>query len=94
MNRADRIRAALESALDPVSLDIEDESRLHAGHAGARPEGETHYNVSVVSSRFAGQSRVARQRAVYSILEQEFNSGLHALSVRAMTPDEVKRKPE
>ncbi|MBO6781695.1 MAG: BolA family transcriptional regulator [Alphaproteobacteria bacterium] len=89
MNRAQRIRAALEEAFDPVSLEIVDESHLHAGHAGARPEGETHYAVSVVSPRFVGQGRVARQRAVYSVLEQEFRSGLHALTVRAVTPDET-----
>ena len=89
MTRAERIRTALQSGLDPVSLEVEDESHLHAGHAGARPEGETHYAVSVVSTAFAGQSRVARQRSVYSLLNQEFETGLHALSVRAMTPDEV-----
>jgi len=88
MNRAERIRAAIETALAPDRLDVVDESHLHAGHAGAQPGGETHYNVTVVSSGFSDLSRVARQRRVYALLEQEFSSGLHALTVRALTPDE------
>lgn len=89
MNRAERIRSAIESAFAPDSLEITDDSHRHAGHAGAQPGGETHYSVTVVSARFAGQSRVARQRSVYAPLEAEFNSGLHALSVRALTPEEA-----
>lgn len=88
MNRAERIRAAIESALEPDRLVIEDESKLHAGHAGARPGGETHYNVTVVSSAFSELSRVDRQRRVYALLEEEFEGGLHALTVRALTPAE------
>lgn len=88
MNRAERIRAAIESALEPDRLVIEDESKLHAGHAGARPGGETHYNVTVVSSVFSELSRVDRQRRVYALLEKEFEGGLHALTVRALTPAE------
>ncbi len=88
MNRAERIRAAIEAALAPDALEIEDESHLHAGHAGARAEGETHYRVTVVSDAFSGQSRVARQRTVYGLLNMEFEGGLHALSVRALTPEE------
>lgn len=88
MNRAERIRSAIESALEPDSLEVTDESHLHAGHAGAQPGGETHYSVAVVSAHFAGQSRVMRQRGVYALLEAEFSSGLHALSVRALTPEE------
>jgi len=89
MNRAERIRAAIAAALQPHTLDIEDESHLHAGHAGAREGGETHYKVTVVSSAFAGQSRVARQRTVYGLLDKEFEGGLHALSLRALTPEEA-----
>ncbi|MEK9708550.1 MAG: BolA family protein [Alphaproteobacteria bacterium] len=88
MNRAERIRAAIEAALAPDALEIEDESHLHAGHAGARAEGETHYRVTVVSDAFSGQSRVARQRTVDGLLHLEFEGGLHALSVRALTPEE------
>jgi BolA protein len=88
MNRADRIREGIASALAPDVLEVTDDSHLHAGHAGAQPGGETHYSVTVVSAQFDGQSRVTRQRAVYALLEKEFQSGLHALSVRALTPAE------
>lgn len=89
MSRAERIRTTIEAALQPSVLEIEDESHLHAGHAGAQPGGETHYRVVVVSMSFTGQSRVTRQRSVYALLDKEFESGLHALSVQAMTPDEA-----
>lgn len=89
MNRAERIRLAIGNGLNLERLEITDESHLHAGHAGARPGGETHYSVTVVSSEFAGLSRVARQRRVYALLEAEFETGLHALTVRALTPDDV-----
>jgi BolA family transcriptional regulator, general stress-responsive regulator len=89
MNRAERIRSAISNGLTPDRLEITDESHLHAGHAGAQPGGETHYNVTVVSSGFEGLSRVARQRRVYAVLEKEFETGLHALTVRALTPAEV-----
>lgn len=89
MNRAERIRLAIGNGLNLDRLEITDESHLHAGHAGARPGGETHYSVTVVSSEFAGLSRVARQRRIYALLEAEFETGLHALTVRALTPDDV-----
>lgn len=89
MNRAERIRLAIGNGLNLDRLEITDESHLHAGHAGARPGGETHYSVTVVSSEFAGLSRVARQRRVYALLEAEFETGLHALTVHALTPDDV-----
>lgn len=90
-NRADRIRQALEAAFPPAEIQVEDDSRLHAGHAGARPEGETHYTVLVVTPAFAGMTRVARSRAVHAVLEAEFGRGLHALSLRLMTPEEAGR---
>lgn len=89
MNRAERIRLAIGNGLNLDRLEITDESHLHAGHAGAQPGGETHYSVTVVSSEFAGLSRVARQRRIYALLEAEFETGLHALTVRALTPDDV-----
>ncbi len=89
MNRAERIRAAIVAALQPHAFEIEDESHLHAGHAGAREGGETHYKVTVVSPAFVGQSRVTRQRTLYSLLKVEFEGGLHALSLRALTPEEA-----
>ena len=62
---------------------------MHAGHAGARPGGETHYQVTLVSTAFEGLSRIARQRLVYAALREEFDTGLHALSLDLKTPGEA-----
>ena len=83
MTRSQRIHELLTAAFTPSVLDVVDDSHKHAGHAGARPEGETHYTVKIVSDKFAGLSRVAMQRAVMSALQQEFDTGLHALSIKA-----------
>lgn len=85
---ADRIRVKLTDAFAPVALDVVDESAKHAGHSGARPEGETHFRVRIVSSAFAGISRVERQRKVYAALSEEMMNRVHALSVAALTPEE------
>lgn len=87
--RADRIAALLQAAFPPAEVAVQDDSHRHAGHAGARPEGETHYTVRVVSPAFAGMSRVARSRAAHEALAAEFGSGLHALSLRLQTPEEA-----
>ncbi len=89
MNRAERIEAALTQALRPVAMAVEDESHRHAGHMGARAEGETHYAVRVVSDAFAGLSRVARHRLVNQALGAEFAAGLHALSLELRAPGEA-----
>jgi BolA family transcriptional regulator, general stress-responsive regulator len=86
----DAIRVKLTTALAPVRLEIVDESHLHAGHVGARPGGETHFRVHVISPAFAGKTRVARQRYVYDLLAAELAGPVHALSVRAETPEEAK----
>ena len=88
MSRADEIRARLTAALAPERVEIEDESRLHAGHAGARPGGESHFRVEIVSTAFEGKSRVARQRMVYAALKDELAAGLHALALTTLTPEE------
>jgi BolA protein len=85
---ADRIREKLARALAPVSLDVIDDSAKHAGHSGARPEGETHFRVRIVSDAFAGLSRVERQRRVYDALKDELRDRVHALSLSALTPQE------
>jgi BolA protein len=87
MRVADRIRQKLQVALAPLELDVIDDSARHAGHAGARPEGETHFRVRVVSRAFAGMTRVARQRRVHEILADELRTRVHALSIDAKTPD-------
>jgi BolA family transcriptional regulator, general stress-responsive regulator len=84
----ERIVAQLTAALNPISLDIVDESDRHAGHAGAREGGGTHYRVRVVSARFERQSRVERHRLVYGLLTAEFADGLHALALVAKAPGE------
>lgn len=84
----ERIVARLTAALDPLALDVIDESDRHAGHAGAREGGGTHYRVRVVSARFEGRSRVERHRLVHDLLKAEFADGLHALALAAKAPDE------
>ena len=68
MTVAETIREKLTAAFAPAALSVEDESAKHAGHAGARPGGETHFNVRIVSDAFEGVSRVERQRRVYAAL--------------------------
>ena len=89
----DSIRSKLAAAFSPLELDVEDESARHAGHAGARAGGESHFRVHIVSESFAGLSRVARQRKVYGLLAEEFAAGLHALALTTLTPEEAKRQP-
>lgn len=85
---ADSIRAKLDAALSPARVALVDESALHAGHAGARAGGETHFRLEVVAAAFAGLARVERQRLVYRILADELAGPVHALSVRAIAPGE------
>lgn len=92
MEYADRIRRKLTDGLAPERLDVVDESGRHAGHAGADPEGETHFHVTVVSPAFAGLTRVARQRMVYDLLAQEMAERVHALGLTTLTPEEAARQ--
>ncbi|MEZ5985838.1 MAG: BolA family protein [Hyphomonas sp.] len=85
-DRLSRIHELLTEAFEPVELEINDDSAKHAGHAGARPEGETHYSVKIVSATFEGLSRVQIQRTVMLALQQEFDTGLHALALKASAP--------
>lgn len=82
------IREAIERALAPVALDIEDESHRHAGHAGAR-DGRGHFRVDVVSEAFAGLAPLARHRAVYAAVGSLMETDIHALAIRARTPGEA-----
>lgn len=86
--RVSAIRAAIETALAPASLEIEDESHKHAGHAGAR-DGRGHFRVDVVSSAFAGMTPIARHRAVYAAVGELMVTDIHALVIRARTPAEA-----
>jgi BolA protein len=89
MTVANSIRTKLTEAFAPEALTIVDESAAHAGHAGARPEGETHFRVRIVSRTFDGLTRVERQRRVYSVLAEELRDRVHALALVTQTPGEV-----
>ncbi|OWM85908.1 sufE-like protein 1, chloroplastic/mitochondrial [Punica granatum] len=89
-SRGQRIKEILEREFSPTVLELEDISYQHAGHAGARgSDGETHFNLRVVSKEFEGKSLVKRHRLVYDLLKEELQNGLHALSIVAKTPSEV-----
>jgi BolA protein len=88
MGASDIIAQKLTAAFSPAELLVEDASAKHAGHAGSRPGGETHFSVRIVSNAFEGLSRVERQRRVYAALAEELKAHLHALSVTALTPAE------
>jgi BolA family transcriptional regulator, general stress-responsive regulator len=92
MRVIDRIRAKLSEGLTPTRLAIEDESHRHAGHAGARPGGESHFRVEVVSAAFAGESRITRQRRVYALLAEELAGPVHALALTTLSPEEDKER--
>jgi BolA family transcriptional regulator, general stress-responsive regulator len=86
--RAERIRDRLTVALQPMQVDIEDESWMHAGHTGARESGGGHFAVTIVAECFRDHSRIERQRMVMQALADEFGPTIHALSIRALTPEE------
>lgn len=87
-DKVEKIRAALQAALDPMLLDIVDDSGAHAGHAGARELGGGHYYLTIVSSAFAGLSRVRRHQRVYQALGHLMQGDIHALSMKLHTPEE------
>jgi BolA family transcriptional regulator, general stress-responsive regulator len=91
MSVAATIRRKLTDRFAPVRLEVEDESHRHVGHEGARPGGETHFAVTIVSAAFLGHSRVARQRLVYQALAEELATRIHALSLTTLSPEEDRR---
>ena len=86
MNAADRIRGRLTEAFSPTELQVIDESGQHKGHAGVRPEGETHFRVRIVAETFRGKNRVETHRMINAALGDEFARGLHALAIEATAP--------
>jgi BolA protein len=76
------------SALEPVRLDLRDESAQHAGHAGARPSGGSHWQLTIVSESFRGKSPVARHRMVYEALGNLMERDIHALRIEALAPEQ------
>jgi len=86
---AESLKAKLGAAFSPSLLQIDDDSARHAGHAGAHPGGESHFNVTIEAAAFAGVARVERQRMVYRVLAEELAGPVHALSVKALAPGEA-----
>jgi BolA protein len=87
MSRIDAMRAHL-AILNPVSVEIIDESHKHAGHAGSR-DGGGHYLLQIVTSEFTGKTTMARHRMIYSALEEMMKREIHALNIQASTPEEI-----
>ena len=88
MNTAQKIEQVLRLRLEALDITVEDESALHAGHAGAA-SGGGHYRVRVVSPLFSGKNRVQRHRLVYAALADEMGGAIHALALTTLTPDQV-----
>jgi BolA family transcriptional regulator, general stress-responsive regulator len=80
----------LREAFFPESLEVQDESHLHEGHAGHRPGGETHFRLYIVSPAFQGKSRVERHRMINTTLAAELAGSVHALAISAKAPDELR----
>jgi BolA protein len=87
----DVITEKLTRAFAPESLEVADESHLHAGHAGHRPGGETHFRLYIVSEAFRGKSRLERHRTINAALAEELAGGVHALAIHASAPGEGGR---
>jgi BolA protein len=87
--RVAQIRSRLEAAFEPAELEIVDDSRRHAGHAGAR-DGRGHFNVRILSQRFSGKRTVERHRMVYAALGSLMQTDIHALGLVALSPEDAK----
>lgn len=83
------MRAKLTQEFEPATLEIENVSHQHAGHAGSPGTGESHFNVTMISDAFRGMSKVARFRAVHKALKEEMDGPVHALSLDLRAPDEI-----
>ncbi len=84
-----RIEEKLHTAFSPTYLKVKDESHLHVGHENYRPGGNSHFSVTIVSSFFCGMNRIQRHQKVYACLEEELKSGVHALRLKTLCPEEV-----
>lgn len=87
--RVEKIRSAIEVSLKPSGLEIIDQSHRHAGHAGAR-DGRGHFDVHIVSDLFKGKLPLARHRMVYAAVGNLMETDIHALSIKALCPDELE----
>jgi len=89
MNMRQTITEKLREAFVPESLDVQDESHLHEGHAGHRTGGETHFRIYIVSQAFKGKSRIDRHRMINATLASELAGSVHALAIHAQAPGEA-----
>jgi BolA protein len=92
MSLTDRIKLKITEKLNPVHIELINDSHKHVGHAGDNGTGESHFRLVVVSEAFEGYNRIQRQRMVYAMVEDEFSRGLHAFSMKTLTPAEFKAK--
>ncbi|MBL4907072.1 MAG: BolA family transcriptional regulator [Sneathiella sp.] len=88
MSVSKRIEEKLVAEFSPLKLNVIDESHHHAGHAGARPQGESHFRVEIISDAFTGLTKIARQRLIYKALKEEMDSDIHALVLVVKAPQE------
>jgi BolA family transcriptional regulator, general stress-responsive regulator len=88
MDRVEKIRSRINEALTPIKLEIQDDSYQHAGHAGT-VSGGGHFSVTIVSDKFVGKNMIERHRAVYLAVNDMMPAEIHALSIKALTPDEI-----
>jgi BolA protein len=89
MSITDRIHQKLHANLSIKKLEVVDDSARHRGHAGNTGDGESHFNIKIISNDFIGKSKVARHKLIYSILAAEMQGGIHALSIIALTQEEA-----
>lgn len=89
MDTRDLLADKLTAALSPTELQVDDDSHKHAGHAGARPGGGSHFSVRIVAGAFEGKNLVTRHRLVYAALADELAGPVHALALRTLTPAEA-----
>ena len=88
MRTVDRLTNKLTEAFTPESLNVADESHQHEGHAGARPGGQTHFRVYIVSAAFKGKTRIERHRMINAALAEDLAGGVHARAIHATAPGE------
>ncbi len=86
---AEAMARKLTAALSPTTLEIVDDSARHAGHAGARPGGESHFTITIECAAFRALGRVQRQRRVHDVLAEELAGPVHALSLKLLAPQEA-----
>lgn len=91
MSIAEQIKRKITESLAPEHLELINESHKHKGHAGDNGTGESHFKLIVVSSKFEGYDRIQRHRMVFTVLNEELNGKIHALSIAAYTPAEYRR---